>query len=84
MPSVFHTCLDAVNHSRVREDGTKTTLKASERGESGSRISFLEAYWMATVGGGILMPKSAAESIEGACVGSEVYQHTLAPPIKLF
>lgn len=53
VPSVFHTCLDAVNHSRVREDGTSTYLPASERGEPGSRISFLEAYWMATVGGGL-------------------------------
>ncbi|MCF1427540.1 MAG: guanine deaminase [Shewanella sp.] len=53
IPSVFHTCLDAVNHSRVREDGTNTHLAADSRGEIGSRISFLEAYWMATVGGGL-------------------------------
>ncbi|MBY6186582.1 guanine deaminase [Marinobacter hydrocarbonoclasticus] len=53
IPSVFHTCLDAVNHSRVREDGTDTHRPASERGEAGSRISFLDAYWMATVGGGL-------------------------------
>ncbi|MCL2912841.1 guanine deaminase [Shewanella corallii] len=53
VPSVFHTCLDAVNHSRVREDGTNTHLPAPERGEAGSRISFLESYWMATVGGGL-------------------------------
>ncbi|WP_108945751.1 guanine deaminase [Shewanella halifaxensis] len=52
IPSIFHTCLDAVNHSRVREDGTSTYLAANNRGESGSRISFLESYWMATVGGG--------------------------------
>ncbi|WP_299808557.1 guanine deaminase [uncultured Shewanella sp.] len=52
IPSIFHTCLDAVNHSRVREDGTSTYLPADTRGESGSRISFLESYWMATVGGG--------------------------------
>lgn len=52
IPSIFHTCLDAVNHSRVREDGTSTYLPANERGEQGSRISFLEAYWLATVGGG--------------------------------
>ncbi|MBY6093445.1 guanine deaminase [Ferrimonas balearica] len=53
IPSVFHTCLDAVNHSRVREDGTDTHRPAKERGEAGSRVSFLEAYWMATVGGGL-------------------------------
>ncbi|WP_261389955.1 guanine deaminase [Ferrimonas balearica] len=53
IPSVFHTCLDAVNHSRAREDGTNTHLPAQQRGEAGSRVSFLEAYWMATVGGGL-------------------------------
>ncbi len=53
IPSVFHTCLDAVSHSRAREDGTNTHRPAAERGEAGSRVSFLEAYWMATVGGGL-------------------------------
>ncbi|WP_025823213.1 guanine deaminase [Shewanella marina] len=53
IPSIFHTCLDAVSHSRVREDGTSTYIAAAERGEAGKRISFIEAYWLATVGGGI-------------------------------
>lgn len=51
IPLIFHACLDTVNHACVSEDGTSTYLPASERGEQGLCISFLEAYWLATVGG---------------------------------
>lgn len=51
-PSMLRSCFDAVTHSRVREEGTSTKLAAGERGEVNTRISFLEAFWMATTGGG--------------------------------
>nr|WP_255555404.1 guanine deaminase [Enterovibrio paralichthyis] len=51
-PSIFRAAFDAVSHSRVREEGVDTRLPAGARGVSGSRVSFLEAFWMATAGGG--------------------------------
>ncbi|MGF1726132.1 amidohydrolase family protein [Photobacterium nomapromontoriensis] len=51
-PSIFRACFDAVTHSRVREDGVDCHLPADQRGVSGSRISYLESFWMATNGGG--------------------------------
>lgn len=54
-PSLFLACSDAVAHSRVRESGTNTNLSSEERGEKDTRISLLDAYWMATTGGGELL-----------------------------
>ncbi|PSW62172.1 guanine deaminase [Photobacterium kishitanii] len=51
-PSIFRASFDAVSHSRVREEGVNIYLPASERGTTNARISFVEAFWMATVGGG--------------------------------
>ncbi|SMY35406.1 guanine deaminase [Photobacterium andalusiense] len=51
-PSIFRASFDAVSHSRVREEGVDIYLPASERGTANARISFVEAFWMATVGGG--------------------------------
>ncbi|MGR5133628.1 amidohydrolase family protein [Vibrio alfacsensis] len=50
-PSIFRAAFDAVSHSRVREEGVDVMLPASQRGTAGSRISFVEAFWMATAGG---------------------------------
>ncbi|KEI70829.1 guanine deaminase [Endozoicomonas elysicola] len=57
-PSMLRSCFDAVTHSRVREEGTSTKLAAGERGEAKTRISFLEAFWMATTGGGKALDKN--------------------------
>ncbi|WP_353505357.1 guanine deaminase [Vibrio sp. SCSIO 43135] len=54
IPSIFHACLDAVSHSRVREAGTNTHLMQN-RGEPNTRVSFVEAFWMATHGGGLTL-----------------------------
>ncbi|OBU20769.1 amidohydrolase family protein [Photobacterium aquimaris] len=51
-PSIFRASFDAVSHSRVREEGVDIYLPASKRGTVNARISFVEAFWMATVGGG--------------------------------
>ncbi|BBM67163.1 guanine deaminase [Vibrio alfacsensis] len=50
-PSIFRAAFDAVSHSRVREEGVDVKLSASDRGTAGSRVSFVEAFWMATTGG---------------------------------
>ncbi|MCP4964793.1 MAG: guanine deaminase [bacterium] len=51
-PSVFSAAASAVAASRVREDGVDPIVTADERGVPDSRISFAEAFWMATTGGG--------------------------------
>ncbi|WP_234496322.1 guanine deaminase [Vibrio maritimus] len=54
LPSIFHAALDAVSHSRVREAGTNTHIM-DQRGEAHSRVSFVEAFWLATHGGGLTL-----------------------------
>lgn len=54
LPSIFHAALDAVSHSRVREAGTNTHIM-EQRGEANSRVSFVEAFWLATHGGGLTL-----------------------------
>ncbi len=51
-PSVFNAAANAVAVSRVLEDGVDGGSGASDRGVAGSRISFAEAFWLATTGGG--------------------------------
>ncbi|NLS11965.1 guanine deaminase [Vibrio sp. SM6] len=52
VPSIFRAAFDAVSHSRVREDGVNGRIDAALRGEANSRVSYVEAFWMATAGGG--------------------------------
>lgn len=50
-PSIFRAAFDAVAHSRVREEGVDVAVSTGERGTANARISFVEAFWMATAGG---------------------------------
>ncbi len=50
-PSIFRAAFDAVAHSRVREEGVDVNVAACERGTANARITFVEAFWMATAGG---------------------------------
>lgn len=50
-PSLFRSCFDAVTHSRARENGVDYHQPGDQRGTPDARITLLEAYWMATVGG---------------------------------
>jgi guanine deaminase len=54
-PSIFSAATSAVVASRVREDGVDATAPSERRGVPDSRISFAEAFWMATTGGGIAL-----------------------------
>ena len=51
-PSLMRTAADTVVVSRMLEDGVDSHLPADVRGVAGSRVSFAEALWMATNGGG--------------------------------
>lgn len=49
--SMFNACQQAVASSRMLESGVNTSLTAELRGTPNSRISFLEAFYLATSGG---------------------------------
>ncbi len=54
-PSIFTTAASAVAVSRMREDGVDPAIDAAARGVDDSRITFAEAFWMATTGGGLAL-----------------------------
>jgi guanine deaminase len=54
-PSILRTAAEAVAASRTLEDGVDPGIVADERGVVGSRITFAEAFWMATTGGGLAL-----------------------------
>jgi guanine deaminase len=56
-------CADAVTASRYLEDGVDPRQAAEDRGTPNSRISIVEAFWMATMGGAELLglPTGALE-----------------------
>ena len=49
--SVFNSCQHAVASSRLLESGVDTRIPREQRGQSGARIDFLEAFHLATAGG---------------------------------
>lgn len=49
--SMFNSCQQAVAVSRLLETGVDTRINAEQRGSSGARINFLEAFHLATAGG---------------------------------
>ncbi len=52
-PSILASARHAVIASRTLESGVDPLLPRGERGRPGSRIDALEAFWLATAGGGI-------------------------------
>ena len=55
--SMFDSCRQAVHSSRALEDGTDPGRAAEVRGVPGSRIDFMEAFWLATCGGGEVLDR---------------------------
>jgi guanine deaminase len=51
-PSIFDNARQAVNASRMLENGVDTTKPAAARGSPGTRIDSIAAFWLATAGGG--------------------------------
>jgi guanine deaminase len=64
-PSILHNCQAAVNSSRLLEEGVDPAVSADERGTPNSRISCLEAFWMATVGGAKTLGLNIGQFKEG-------------------
>ena len=56
--SMFSSCQHAVGSSRMLESGVDTLLTSPERGVSDSRINFMEAFYLATVGGADVLNSS--------------------------
>jgi len=54
-PGLLSQCAYAVTASRYLEDGVDPGTSAADRGVSGSRISVLDAFYMATTGGAELL-----------------------------
>lgn len=54
-PSLLRQCADAVTVSRLLDDGVDARIGPERRGVPGSRISIVEAFWMATAGGADLL-----------------------------
>ncbi|MDJ0923255.1 MAG: guanine deaminase [Acidimicrobiia bacterium] len=53
--SIFRAMTDCVVASRVREDGVDPKLEPENRGIGDSRVTFAEAFWLGTTGGGIAL-----------------------------
>lgn len=49
--SLFTACRHAISASRMLETGVNSRIPATERGLPGSRINFIEAFYLATMGG---------------------------------
>ena len=64
-PSILHNCQASVSSSRLLEEGVDPTVPAGERGTPNSRISYLEAFWMATVGGAKTLGLKVGQFTEG-------------------
>lgn len=54
-PSMLDSARMAITASRMLETGVDPARAAPERGRAGSRIGALEAFWLATAGGGIVL-----------------------------
>ncbi len=54
-PGLLGQAADAVTVSRMLDDGVDPALPSDRRGVPGSRITILDAFWMATVGGADLL-----------------------------
>jgi len=54
-PSIFEACRYAVTASRALEDGVDPTHDAADRGRPGARIDWMDAFWVATAGGGVTL-----------------------------
>lgn len=51
-PSLYENIRQAVMYSRMLEDGVDVNLPKEKRGVNNSRISIIEAFYLATTGGG--------------------------------
>ncbi len=53
--SQFDSCRHAISASRMLESGVDANLKADTRGIKNARIDYIEAFYLATTGGGVML-----------------------------
>jgi len=53
--SMLDTCRHAISASRLLESGVDSAIVQSERGVPNSQLNFLDAFYLATTGGGIVL-----------------------------
>lgn len=63
--SQFESCRHAISASRLLESGVDGSLTANKRGVAGARISYIEAFYLATTGGGIVLDEPIGLFKEG-------------------
>jgi len=64
-PSIFDSARHAVAASRSLEAGTDPAIPANRRGCPDSRITAIQAFWLATAGGGIALDLAVGQFAEG-------------------
>ncbi|MBJ2117463.1 MULTISPECIES: guanine deaminase [Proteus] len=64
-PSIFDACRHSITASKALNDGVNSQLSAEQRGCSGSEITFKEAFWLATGGGGEVLDLPIGQLREG-------------------
>jgi len=62
---ILSNCQAAVNASRSLEEGVDAEAGAARRGTPNSRIDYLEAFWMATVGGARALDLKVGQFADG-------------------
>ncbi|MFT6309151.1 MAG: guanine deaminase [Halioglobus sp.] len=63
--SQFDSCRHAISASRMLETGVNANTPADQRGVHGSRINYIEAFYLATAGGGVLLDEPIGLFKEG-------------------
>lgn len=59
--SMFDSCRSAISASRMLESGNNPDLPAGQRGVAASRIDFIEAFYLATAGGGVVLDEAIGQ-----------------------
>lgn len=53
--SQFESCRSAISAARILESGVNANIQSNERGVQDARINFIEAFYLATTGGGVVL-----------------------------
>ncbi len=63
--SQFESCRHAISGSRMLESGVDANITANQRGTADARINYIEAFYLATAGGGIVLDEPIGLFKEG-------------------
>ncbi|MBO36455.1 MAG: guanine deaminase [Anaerolineaceae bacterium] len=65
--SIYDSCVQAIVASRALQEGVNASLPPEDRGIANASINFMEAFWMATAGGGEALGFKVGIFSEGYC-----------------